>query len=101
MGFYRTRYAPDLLKHLVSGIDQKTLPALDRLGLVDDVFALAQAGHSTMVELLELLEAFTSEDQYTVWNRVCSVLSKLSQLLAYTDHHTQLKGLQHLFINRF
>ena len=93
MGFYRTSYAPDLLKQLVIAIGQQTLPPLDRLGLVDDVFALVQAGQASTVDVLELLEAFPNEDQYTVWNRVCSALGKLSQLLAYTDHHDQLKGL--------
>lgn len=77
---------------MVSAIDHQTLPPLDRLGLLDDLFALVQAGHSSTVEVLTLLEAFANEDQYTVWNRVCSALSKLSQLLAYTEHHELLKS---------
>lgn len=77
---------------MISAIDNQTLPPLDRLGLLDDVFALVQAGHYSTVEVLSLLEAFANEDQYTVWNRVCSALSKLSQLLAYTEHHELLKG---------
>ena len=92
VGFYRTCYQPDLLKQLVSAIDHQTLPPLDRLGLLDDLFALVQAGHSSTVEALTLLEAFANEDQYTVWNRVCSALSKLSHLLAYTEHHELLKS---------
>lgn len=92
VGFYRTCYEPELLKHLVSAIDHQTLPPLDRLGLLDDLFALVQAGHSSTVEALTLLEAFANEDQYTVWNRVCSALSKLSHLLAYTEHHELLKS---------
>lgn len=92
VGFYRTCYSPELLKQLVAAIGQRTLPALDRLGLIDDLFALVQAGHSSTVEALSLLEAFAEEDQYIVWNRVCSALGKLSQLLAYTKHHDLLKG---------
>ena len=73
-------------------IGDRSLPALDRLGLIDDVFALVQAGQSSSVEALTLLEAFANEDQYTVWNRVCSALGKLSQLLSYTPHHELMKG---------
>jgi puromycin-sensitive aminopeptidase len=92
VGFYRTSYAPDLLKQLVTAIGQQTLPPLDRLGLVDDVFALVQAVHASRMEVLESLEAFVNEDHFTVWNRVCNALGKLSQLLAYTDTHDKLKG---------
>lgn len=92
MGFYRTRYSTECLKQLVSAIDRQTLPPLDRLGLIDDLFALVQAGQSSTVEALSLLEAFANEDQYTVWNRVCSALGKLSHLLAYTPHHELIKG---------
>lgn len=93
MGFYRTCYSPELLQQLVSAIGEQTLPPLDRLGLLDDLFALVQAGHSSTVEALTLLEAFANEDQYTVWNRVCSALTKLTNLLAYTEHIDHLKGV--------
>ena len=66
VAFYRTCYKPELLKHLVSAIDNQTLPPLDRLSLLNDLFALVQAGHySTVdrVEVLILLEAFANEDQ--------------------------------------
>lgn len=81
---------------MISAIDNQTLPPLDRLGLLDDVFALVQAGHYSTVDVLSLLEAFANEDQYTVWNRVCSALGKLSQLMAYTEHHELLKGTSSL-----
>ena len=74
------------MKELVSAIHHQTLPPLDRLGLLDDLFALVQAGHSSTVEVLTLLEAFTNEDQYTVWNRICSVLDEISNVLGYTQY---------------
>lgn len=60
MGFYRTCYSADSLQQLVSAIGQKTLPPLDRLGLIDDVFALVQAGHSPTVDALKLLQVSNS-----------------------------------------
>ena len=74
-------------------VGQKSLPPLDRLGLIDDLFALAQAGHSSTVQVLELLEAFVDEEEYTVWEKICQVLDNLSQLvLDRTELHGQIKA---------
>lgn len=40
VGFYRTRYPSDMLARFTPAIRDKTLPPLDRLGLLDDLFAL-------------------------------------------------------------
>ena len=40
IGYYRTQYPPELLDRLLPAIRDKTLPPLDRLGLLDDLFAL-------------------------------------------------------------
>lgn len=93
MGCYRTRYTAETLQKLVTAVKKQTLPPLDRLGLIDDMFALVQAGHSSTVDALTLLEAYAHEDQYTVLNRVSGILGKLSDLLEYTPHHNLLKGL--------
>lgn len=42
VGFYRTQYSPDLLARFYPAIKDKTLPPLDRLGLLDDLFALVR-----------------------------------------------------------
>ena len=98
VGFYRTCYDPELLKHLVSAIDHQTLPPLDRFGLLDDLMALVKAGHSSSVDVLKLMESLAvKEDHYTVWNRVCSVLTKFSHLLEYTDHYDSIKSNPHSF----
>jgi len=77
----------------VIAVGQKSLPPLDRLGLIDDLFALAQAGHSSTVQVLELLEAFVDEEEYTVWEKICQVLDNLSQLvLDRTELHGQIKA---------
>lgn len=40
VGFYRTKYPPELLQQFVPSVKNKSLPPLDRLGLLDDLFAL-------------------------------------------------------------
>lgn len=40
IGYYRTQYPPELLERFLPAIRDKSLPPLDRLGLLDDLFAL-------------------------------------------------------------
>lgn len=42
IGYYRTQYPPDLLERFLPAIRDKSLPPLDRLGLLDDLFALVR-----------------------------------------------------------
>jgi puromycin-sensitive aminopeptidase len=40
VGFYRTQYPPHLLEQFIAPIRDMSLPPLDRLGLLDDLFAM-------------------------------------------------------------
>lgn len=40
VGFYRTRYPSELLQQFIPSMKDKSLPPLDRLGILDDLFAL-------------------------------------------------------------
>jgi hypothetical protein len=51
-----------------------------------------QAGHTPTVEVLKLLEAFTNEDNFTVWSAINNCLSKLSSLLSCTDYEDLFKA---------
>lgn len=57
------------------------LSAADRLGVQNDAFALARCGLLTTVQLLELVQSFESEDEYTVWADLLGNLSDISLLL--------------------
>lgn len=87
VGFYRTQYLPEMLETFVKteAIQKRILPPLDRLGLLDDLFALIQAGKVSTVEALKLLDAYRNEDNYTVWQAICTNLAKLQLLLSHTD----------------
>ncbi|XP_018320972.2 puromycin-sensitive aminopeptidase [Agrilus planipennis] len=91
VGFYRTQYPPEMLAKLVPAIKSRVLPPLDRLGLLDDLSAMVQAGHTNTVEVLKLMEAFEDETDYTVWSSIGNCLAKLSMLLSYTDYLDDFK----------
>lgn len=84
IGYYRTRYTPDMLDLLIPAIESRTLPPLDRLGLIDDLFALVQAGRSSTRDVLKLIDAYRNETNYTVWSSITNSLIKLQTLLSHT-----------------
>lgn len=81
-GFYRVDYPAQLLAQLHAPIKSKKLPALDRLGLVRDAFALAEAGQFPTVEALKLIQAYENETDYTVWVELVTGLSTIKGLIA-------------------
>jgi len=89
IGYYRTRYTPELLNNFVPSISTRTLPPLDRLGLLDDLFALVQAGFSSTDDVLRLMLAMTDEDNYSVWSSMSNVLGKLAILLSNVEGETE------------
>uniref|UniRef100_A0A1B6E9J3 Aminopeptidase n=1 Tax=Clastoptera arizonana TaxID=38151 RepID=A0A1B6E9J3_9HEMI len=92
VGFYRTRYPSSMLEQFLPAIQDKTLPPLDRLGLLTDLFAMVQSGLSPTVEVLKLMEAMTEEDNYTVWATISNCLSKIGVLLSNTDFEDHFKA---------
>lgn len=89
VGFYRTCYTPELLNNFVPSISSKTLPPLDRFGLLNDLFAFVQAGYSSSDEVLKLMLSMTNEDNYTVWSSISNVIEKLAILLSNVEGDTQ------------
>ena len=46
-GYYRVQYSPEVLANFIPAIESKQMPPLDRLGLLDDLFALVQSGQAS------------------------------------------------------
>ena len=92
VGFYRTNYSPDLLQRLVGLVKEKTLHPTDRLGLQNDVFALSQAGLLSIKEVLKFVEAYSAEENVTVWRDLISNLKELSYLLLNTSFHGEFQS---------
>jgi puromycin-sensitive aminopeptidase len=78
-GFYRVRYAQDLLDRLTA-----TLPALsavERFGLVSDTWAAALAGLTPLTRYLDLVRNFQDELDRNVWTVILGSLHYLYKLL--------------------
>ncbi|XP_067645923.1 puromycin-sensitive aminopeptidase isoform X2 [Eurosta solidaginis] len=85
VGFYRTRYSKEMLEKLLPAVRQMVLPPLDRLGLIDDMFAMVQAGQASTAEVLQLIDSYRNETNYTVWTAITNSLANLHILISHTD----------------
>lgn len=81
-GVYRTAYSKELLDALIEPVLNKKLTPRDRLGIIRDLFALAEAGTIPTTDALEFLKAYRNEDNYTVWLEISMGISRLEQLTA-------------------
>lgn len=90
-GFFRTWYSKDLLNGLAQPVRQKKLPALDRLGIIRDLFALAKSGEISAAEALKFSQNFQNENNYTVWVELISELRALDSLLYGTSAYSGFK----------
>lgn len=81
-GFYRVSYEIEQIKALKMVLEQKDLPAADRLGLIRDAFALSQAGEMNTNDALELVGSLKDEEDFNVWTQMAGGLSKVADLIA-------------------
>ncbi len=83
-GFYRVRYAPDLLSRLLNaGIDQ--LPATERFNIINDAWATTVAGLMPLTDYLDLTARFTAERDKNVWAVLLDSFSFLNRIITVED----------------
>ncbi|KAK7112907.1 hypothetical protein V1264_012283 [Littorina saxatilis] len=92
VGVFRVQYSPDMLDLLIPAIKNKSLPPKDRLGLQNDLYALARAGCCSAVDVLKVTEAYVNEDDFTVWSDLSTSMSSVAVLLQYTEAYPQYKA---------
>jgi puromycin-sensitive aminopeptidase len=80
-GFYVTSYDEGLFAELSSAIQSRELPALDRLGVINERFQLAKAGQVETVSALKLLDQFSSEENAMVWEVAIGHLMSLRRVM--------------------
>jgi aminopeptidase 2 len=76
-GFYRTNYSDNIWERLGRAAQQGKLVSSDKIGMAADVFALARAGHTSMVNGLTILSMLKDEEDYVVRSDMASQLSSL------------------------
>jgi tricorn protease interacting factor F2/3 len=83
-GFFRTHYHDtENLKQLGKRIEDQTLPAEDRWGLENDLYALVKSGRRSLDDYLKFLLYFKNEDAYLPMASIASNL--LSAFLTVID----------------
>jgi len=78
-GYYRSQYDDRNFGRLVLALQE--LPAPDRLRLLSDTFALAQAGRVDATRYLALVENLGAETDRTIWDHVADALRFLRELI--------------------
>ena len=83
-GFYRVRYASDLLDRLLNaGIDR--LAATERFNLINDAWAITVAGLMPLTDYLDLTARFTADRDKNVWALLLDSFSFLNRIITVED----------------
>jgi puromycin-sensitive aminopeptidase len=83
-GFYRVRYAPDLLGALLAELPGGLQP-IERFNLVSDAWATTLAGLTRAAEYLDLLTHFHGERDRNVWTAILNSLHALNRVIRDAD----------------
>ena len=82
-GFYRVRYAPELLAALLREPDR--LEAVERFNLVNDAWAAVLAGLTPLTEYLDLTKHFRVERDRNVWSVIVGSFHTLNRIVEDAD----------------
>ncbi len=77
-GYYVTLYQPELFAKLKLGI--ASLPAADRLNLLDDTWLMVQGGRASSSDFLDLAQSLKGDTTYEVLSHIISVLDGIDGL---------------------
>merc|ERR1711881_493323 len=91
VGFFRTKYSPEMLESLIPALKNQALQPRDRLGIENDIFACAVAGLMKTVDYFNILQGYTTEENYTVWSDINLNLSAISTVMQYTSVYKQFQ----------
>jgi puromycin-sensitive aminopeptidase len=81
-GLYRVNYAASMLPGLGRAVREKSISASDRLGLQDDLYALAKSGIIGSGDYLSFLLNYRDEKEYPVWADISGNLGAFAHILA-------------------
>jgi puromycin-sensitive aminopeptidase len=90
--FIRIDYPAKYLHLLKQALKMGALEPIDRLGLVRDVFDLAEADRLPTHEALNLTTSYKSETDYSVWLTLASRLGEVDNLIDETSFYDQFRN---------
>ena len=89
--FARLCYPKDHWKKLGTAVKESELGSIDRLGLLDDLYALVRASMLPATTLLEFLGAYKGERSYIVASEVIGSLGGIVRFVEDTPTHSAAK----------
>jgi aminopeptidase N len=89
---FRVMYTSPMIAALTPPLEAKTLVPTDRYGLVDDVMATTESGHTSSSVALKLMAALRNEPNYVVWNAVGGGLGSLIGITEDDELRSRLEG---------
>ncbi|KAI1621361.1 aminopeptidase [Exophiala viscosa] len=94
--FYRTSYTPERLTKLGEAAQKGLLSVEDRAGMIADAGALAASGYGKTSGILSLLQSFSTETQFVVWNEILTRINAVRNTWIFEDESTKdaLKAFQ-------
>lgn len=85
--FARIDYPAVYLTALATPIEARILPPVDRLGIIRDIFDLAQSGQLPTHDALSLASSYKGEPDYTVWIELASHLRQIANLVFFESFY--------------
>mmetsp|Transcript_66642 Transcript_66642/g.167958 ORF Transcript_66642/g.167958 Transcript_66642/m.167958 type:complete len:989 (-) Transcript_66642:170-3136(-) len=87
---YRVLYAGEAFRMaLVKSVSAGKMPAIDRMGLLLDSFALVRQGTLPPDGLVHLLIAFKGEDNTHVWQSLAGILVSMRRSMSFNSKHSE------------
>ncbi|MDE2030924.1 MAG: M1 family metallopeptidase [Patescibacteria group bacterium] len=80
--FIRTRYDKETLEKLKNEIKTNSLNVRDRLGIIRDLFALAEGGYISTVDALEFSLCYRNEKDYIVWSELANGINRVYNIIS-------------------
>lgn len=90
--FCRVWYRGDNLKNLLPAIQSKSIDAIERWSILYDSLSIARAGLMPYGDVIELLEAYSNEDEYIAASQITGFFSQLIGLFPTLKEDLQRFG---------
>ncbi len=80
VGFYRVHYDALSFQEQLKALQENKLDILDKIGLMANVYAVAEANYTDMMQFLDLFEHIREETNYTLWSDVSGSIGTLQTM---------------------
>ena len=89
--FMKVCYAKETLNTIKKNVEKNHTSVIDRLGIIRDIFALAEGGYIGTDEALEFSLSYKNETDYMVWTELVYGISKIYNILHNEEYIGKFK----------